>query len=187
MLQQELVAGDTLNFLTSTPGYSAADGWVLNFRLVPRTAGNAVLALSSTAEGESHRTQASAATTGSWAADNYSWSAWVARAGESFTLQRGEITVRPDPRTLAAGVDGRSLARKTVDDLLAARSEWARTQGRTRRYKIADREREFNTAAELDAELRFWTAQLQAEDTAARLASGLRPKNRILTRFVRPR
>lgn len=183
-----LVAGDTLNFLTATPGYPAADGWQLKFRLVPRTAGNSVIELGSVAEGDDHRTQATAATTASWAADTYTWSSWVELSGEKYSLRTAQhCVVLPDPRTLTAGTDGRSLPRRTLDDLLAARATWAATHGRTRSYKIGDRERTFATAAELDAEIRFWQGQLADEVAADRLAAGLPSHNRLLVRFSRPR
>lgn len=186
-MRDAIVAGDSLNFLTSTPGYSAADGWALRFRLVPVLGSSAVIDINSVAEGADHRTTVAAATSANWTAGNYSWASWVEKGAEQYTVQTGPVCINPNPRTVAAGTDLRSLPRKTLDDLLAARAVWASTQGRTRRYKIGDREREFNTAAELDAEIRFWQGQLAQEDAAARLAAGLRPRNRILTRFVRPR
>lgn len=186
-MQDQLVAGDSLNFLTSTPGYSAADGWVLKFRLVPRTVGNDVISITTAADGEDHRTAIAAATTASWAADNYSWSGWVELGTEQYTVQTGQIVIKPNPRTVAAGVDLRSVPRKTLDDLLAARATWATTQGRTRRYKIGDREREFASAAELNAEISFWQGQLNEELAAERLAAGRPSLNRLHVRFTRPR
>ncbi len=186
-MQDELIAGDSLNFLTTTPGYSAADGWVLTFRLIPRTAGNSVIDITAVAEGDDHRTSVAAAVTGTWAADSYSWAGWVDKAGEQYTVQTGQIVVKPNPRTVAAGADLRSLPRKTLDDLLAARSVWASTQGRTRRYKIGDREREFASAAELNAEISFWQGQLAEELAAERLAAGRPSLNRLHVRFTRPR
>jgi hypothetical protein len=186
-MNDAIVAGDSLNFLTSTPGYSAADGWTLKFRLVPVLPSSAVISITTVADGADHRTTLAAATTAGWTAGTYSWASWVEKGAEEYTVQTGQVVVKPNPRTVAAGTDLRSLPRKTLDDLMAARAQWASTQGRTRRYKIGDREREFNTAAELDAEIRFWQGQLANELAAERLAAGLRPRNKILTRFVRPR
>lgn len=186
-MQDQLVAGDTLNFLTNTPGYSAADGWVLKFRLAPRTGANSVIDITTTAEGGDHRTAVAAATTANWAPDNYSWASWVELGTEQYSVGSGQMVIKPNPRTIAAGADLRSVPRKTLDDLLAARATWAVSNGRTRRYKIGDREREFASAAELDAEIRFWQGQLNEELVAERLATGRPPLNRLHVRFTRPR
>jgi hypothetical protein len=109
-MQQELTAGDTLNFATSTPGYSAADGWVLSFRLVPRSASAAVITINTTAEGADHRAQVAPNVTAAYAAGQYTWHSWVVRSAETYTISSGQITIKPDPRAVTAGYDGRSLA-----------------------------------------------------------------------------
>lgn len=186
-MQDILTAGDSLNFPASTPGYPATEGWVLKYRLVPRTTGNPAIALTATADGDGHRVQVDASTTATWAAGTYGWAAWVEKAAEKYTVQTGQMVIKPDPRSAAAGADTRSLPRRTLDDLLAARATWASTHGRTRRYKIGDREREFASAVELDAEIRFWQGQLNEELMAERLASGRPALNRLHVRFTRPR
>ena len=186
MQQQELVAGDSLNFLTAGGAYPSSSGWVLTYRLVPRTAGASVITLTGTVEGDDHRFAIAAATTAAWVAGDYTWISRVEKAGEKYTLETGQLVVKPNPENLAVGYDGRSLARKTLDDLYAAKAAWDASSGRTRRYKIGEREMEFNSEADLLQKTFFWENKVAAEDTAARLAKGLKPRNRILTRFVRP-
>lgn len=180
-------AGDTFTHTASLAAYPASSAWVGKLRLVPRAAGGAAIELTATASGDDHTFTASAATTTNWPAGDYTLVQWVEKAGEVRTTETGQLTVAANPRTIAVGTDTRSIARRTLADLIAARSTWATTQGRTRRYKIGDREREFASAAELSQEIAFWQGQLAVEDNASRLAQGLRPKNRILTRFTRPR
>lgn len=188
MLPTTHTAGDTFTALVSLAAYPSSAGWSAKLRLVPRAAGGTPIELTATpAAGDGFAFQAAAGATASWTAGAYTSVLWVEKGADKFTVTQGQLQLAPDPRTIPAGTDTRSLPRKTLDDLLAARAVWASSQGRVRRYKIADTEREFNTAAELDAEIRFWQGQLASEDAAARLASGLRPRNRILTRFVRPR
>lgn len=184
MQQQELVAGDSLNFLTAGGAYPASSGWVLKYRLVPRTTGNAVQELTATAEGSDHRVAVAASSTSNWAADSYTWVSWVERAGEVYTLEHGQLTVKANPRTVGAGYDGRSQARKALEDLNAALAGWSPLK---RRYKIGEREMEFNSPAEILKLISFWEGRVAEEDAAERLSKGLKPKNRILTRFVRPR
>lgn len=183
MQLQELVAGDTLNFLSSTPGYSAADGWTLKYRLVPRTAGGAAITLTATAEGADHRVQVAASTTANWVADTYGWSAWVENTGgEKYTVQSGQIVIKPDPRQAAGGADTRSLARRALDDARTALAAWKPTK---RRYRIGDREMEFNTTADIVQAINYWELQVQREDQAARAASGLPSRRKAYVRLGR--
>lgn len=182
-----LVAGDSLNFLTSVPDYPATDAWVLTYRLVPRTASNTVVVFSAAAEGADYRVQVSRAVTAVWAADSYTWASYVQKGNERVTLESGQIVVTPDPASAVAGYDGRSQAQKAVDDLEAALASFNASNGKVRRYRIADREMEFNTAADILMRLRFWQDKLEQEKLCAHLDGGGKPRNRILVRFTRPR
>lgn len=188
-MQSQLIAGDTLNYSVTVRSYPSSEGWLLKLRLVPRSGvGAAILLTAPASVDDTYLVQAQTGITAAWAAGQYGWAAWVENnAGERYTVDSGQLEVLPDPATTAVGIDSRSLPRRTLEDLIAARAAWAATQGRTRSYKIADRERVFASAAELNQEISYWEAQVAAEDNALRLAKGLRPKNRILTRFVRPR
>jgi hypothetical protein len=180
-MQQELIAGDTLNFLTTVTGYSAADGWVLNWRLVPRTIANPAIVLTSTAEGSDYRTQSPAATTATWAADAYTWTSWVSKGAEVYTVDSGQITIKPNPRTVAAGYDGRSEARKALEQARAALTTYTASQGMTKSYKIADRERVFNSAAEIIKLITYLEAQVTEEERLAGRAE--KPSRRIYSRI----
>lgn len=187
MIPAKLHAGDTFTALESLAQYPASAGWVASLSLVARTHGNTAATITGTAEGAAHRLTAAAATTADWAPDAYTWALWVARGGEFHTVDKGQLTILPNLRTAGAGADGRSLARRTLDDLMVAKAGWDTSGGRTRRYKISDREMEFNTEAEIIQKIAFWEAQVAKEAAADRIAAGGRPRNRILTRFVRPR
>lgn len=181
-MQQELIAGDSLNFVSSTPGYPASAGWMLKFRLIPRAAGGTPIDLTAVAEGDDHRVAVAAATTAQWVAGAYSWTSWVEAAGETYTLEGGQIVVQPDPRQAAAGYDNRSLAVRTLEDLMAAKAGWDTTSGRQRRYRIGEREMEFASEAEILQKIKFWQFEVQRETNAARLAKGLSAGNRFYVR-----
>lgn len=163
----ELVAGDSLNFLVGGGAYPASAGWSLTYRLVPRTAGNQVREFAATAEGDDFRVALAGATTAAWTADDYTWTRWVDKSGERYTLAGGQLVVKPNPANLSAGYDGRSLARRTLDDLRAAFATWSASGGTTRRYKIGEREREFNSAADIIKLITYWEQQVHAEDVLA--------------------
>lgn len=167
-MQQELIAGDSLNFLTTLAAYPAPT-WVLKFRLVPRTAANPAIALTAVAEGVDHRVTSAATTTANWVADSYSWTSWVERGAEVYSVESGQIVVRANPRTVAAGYDGRSQAEKALADAKTAFSAWTPTQ---RRYRIGDREMEFTAKAEIVGVVSFWEIQVKRERRAKALAEG---------------
>lgn len=91
----ELVAGDSLNFNTTVPDFSAAEGWVLFHRLLPRT-GGAEIVLSSLADEAKHRTQKVAADTVAWVPGVYDWVSYVIKGAERYTVSSGELVIRPD-------------------------------------------------------------------------------------------
>ena len=179
-MQQHLIVGDSLNFPASTPDYPANDGWVLKYRLVPRAAGGgaAPIEIIATAEGADHRVAVTAAVTATWVAGDYGWSSWVGKGAEQYTVDQGQITLRPNPRTVAIGTDLRSQAEKALADAKAALATWSPTR---RRYRIGDREMEFNSTADIVKLITWWEQQVAAENVMAGRAE--RPARRIYSRI----
>ncbi|MGV8823974.1 hypothetical protein [Methylibium petroleiphilum] len=163
-MRQELIAGDSLKFPTVLPEFPASAGWVLKYRLAPATVGGTAINLEASAVGDAYEVAIAAATTADWSPDRYTWSAWVEKSGEVYTVDDGQIVIKPNPRTLAAGHDGRTLAHKALDDARAALAAWKPTQ---RRYKIGEREMEFNSSAEIIRLITYWEQQVKAEDVLA--------------------
>lgn len=182
MHQQTLIAGDSLNFVTATPDYPASAGWVLRYCLVPRTVGGTAITLTSIAEGDKHRVQVAATVTAIWVADNYTWTDWVELGLEKYTVEHGQIVIRPDPRTAAAGYDGRSVAEKALADVQAAFAAWTPT---VRKYRIGEREREFNSKADVVGAIHFWQQEVAKERRAAALAAGLPDQRKVYVRINR--
>lgn len=180
-------AGDTLTATVAWPSYPASAGWVGKLRLVPRDGAGTPVDITAAASGDSHVFTAAAAATATWPAGAYTAVQWAERASEVRTVDSIQLTVLPNPRSLVAGSDTRSVARATLDRLIAARSTWVLGQGGARRIKVGDREKEFFTAVELSLEIAYWEAQVAQEDSDARLAKGAPARNRIFTRFTRPR
>lgn len=96
----ELVAGDSLAFNTQIADYSAADGWVLRYRLVPRGGGVAI-GLDTVPSGVDHRVQINSTITALWVPGAYDWVSYVSRGAERFTIERGQCAVLADPLTAA--------------------------------------------------------------------------------------
>jgi len=180
-MQQTLVVGDTLVFDTSLPDYPASAGWVLTYRLIPRTSGTPI-EITSTANGDAHAVSVSATVTALWAAGEYSWAGYATKAGERDTVESGTITLLPDPG-VAAAYDGRSQARKAVDDLRAALATYTATQGMVQEYTIAGRSMTFRKSTEILELLNYWETTLQREEAAAGAAAGQPSKRRYYIRM----
>jgi hypothetical protein len=152
MEQTRLVAGDTLHYSRSVPGHLPADGWQLQYRLAPRAGGGSVIEIAAAASGDEFVVRVGPGTTAAWAPGVYGWGSWVQRVAgggavvERYTIAQGQLEVLPNPATLAAGADTRTSAQKALDDARVALHAWNPT---VRRYRIGEREREFNSVAEI--------------------------------------
>lgn len=183
-MQDRLVAGDSLNFTTSVPDYTPADGWTLVYRLVPRS-GSGAIQLTSAADPDDstlHRIQAAAATTAGWAAGTYSWASWVEQGAERHSLSTGVCTILADPATATANLDLRSDAQRALDDARAAFYAMA-AQPHVRRYRIAGREMEFRDTADLAALIDKLEREVAAEDRRERAAKGYADRRRYQVRI----
>lgn len=187
MQQQELIAGDSLNFTVAVVGYLPIDGWVLKYRLVPFAAGGDVLDIVAIGTGQTFQVLVPAGTTGGWAPGSYSWTSWVDKAGEIYTIANGQITIRPDPRQMTSGgYDSRSLAQVALANCEAAMATFNATGGKVKKYEIAGRMMEFQTIGDLMTLHSFWKLKVAAEGTAQSIASGMGNPRNLHVRFVRP-
>ena len=168
-MQDELIAGDSLNFPVVVAGYSAADGWVLRYRLVPRAAGAVVLLLTGTADGDGWQVSVTASASASFAPGAYGWASWVQYGSEAYSVGSGQLVIRPNPRAAAPGADMRSETAIALDDARAAYRAFSPAR---RRYKIGNREMEFNTAAEILTRINWLQHEFNREErTAGRLSA----------------
>jgi hypothetical protein len=166
-MQSTLIAGDSLSLLASGATYPASAGWLMKLRLVPRAQGAKAIQIDGQAEGDDHRLQAGSSVTNTWAAGQYSWARWAVKGDESHTIEQGQITILPDPRTSPVGTDTRSVAAKALDTAQQALADFRESKGLKRRYKIGDREMEFASTEEILREIRFWQRRVDDEEVAA--------------------
>lgn len=123
-MNEELIAGDTLDFTVSVPDYPASDGWTLKYRLTPRfaapTQAPVVLTATTNANGTDYDVQAGPSTTADWAAGSYTWARWVEKTGARQTLsESGALLVKADPSTTVQGFDPRGHAQTVLDAIEA--------------------------------------------------------------------
>jgi hypothetical protein len=179
MLQETLIAGDSLDFITSPTLYPASAGWTLTYVLTPQAAGGTSITFTATASGDDYLIEVSAATTAAWTAGAYSWASAVSKAGERFTVDDGSITIRPDPFT-ATSLDNRSHARKMLDAIEAAlESRATASQLDLLELTIYSRSSKRDPSVLMKAR-----SQYIAEVARENAALGIRPGNgRVFVRF----
>jgi hypothetical protein len=114
-MKPNLIAGDTLTFRVSLPSYPAST-WTLAYRLVP-SSGSAIT-FTAAADGDDHLVTVAAATTAAWASGEYAWAGYVTAGLERFTVSSGRTTIKPNPASMAVA-DTRTHARKVLDALKA--------------------------------------------------------------------
>jgi hypothetical protein len=104
----------------------------------------------------------------------------VTKAGSTYEFERGEVEVLQNPRTAAAGFDGRSHARKVLDAIEAVMEDRATVD--QKRVQINGRELERFPITDLIKLRQTYQFEVAREENAARLAAGLAPRNRIYIR-----
>lgn len=141
-------------------GYAASDGWALKARFTPRAAG-AAIDVNAAAAGDDFLFDVAAAATAGWVAGLYTQAWWVEH-GDGRVEPVGDVqaTILPNLRNLPAGTDTRTQAEKALDDARAAFAAWTPS---SRRYRIGDREREFNSAAEIRQVISHWEGEVARE------------------------
>jgi hypothetical protein len=182
----ELIAGDTLDFLDSVPEYPPADGWTLKYRLVPRftTPTQTPIDITATTSGTDYRVQAAAGITTSWVAGFYTWSRWVEKAGPiRQSLGDGQLEVKANPATAAQGYDGRSHARKVLDAINAVLE--GRATKDQQEYAIGSRSLKRTPIADLLVLRDRYVAAVASEEAAAKIAAGLPNPRNVGIRFNR--
>lgn len=186
MILDQIIAGDTLDFVDQVPEYPATEGWTLKYLLAARftTPTQASVTLTGTTyETVDYRVQAAPATTAAWVPGIYTWARWVEKTGARQALGEGEIEVKADPAMLAQGYDSRTQAEIALADCKAALANFNQTGGRIKAYSIAGRSMEFDTSAEIIALVNYWQIQVTRENAAKAVRDGLPDPRRIYLRM----
>lgn len=181
---ERLILGDTLNYSTTVTGYSAADGWVLKYALVPRAGATASITLTSAADGAAHRVQETAVTTAAWTPGVYSWHSSVEKASEKYSVASGSIELVANPRAATTGpLDLRTEAQIALDNVRAVIR--GKASADVLRYQVQGRSLERYPMSELVALESKLAAEVEREQEALRLNAGLASKRKIYMRMGR--
>ncbi|RCS59725.1 hypothetical protein [Parvibium lacunae] len=185
-LPATLVAGDSLSWTDdvyvddNNKSYTSAT-YTLTYYFRGPGAGINVAAV---ANGSGWKTTLTAPNSAPMAAGQWFYVAVLSnQAGERVTISSGQIEVTPDLTRIDTPYDGRSLAEKALADAEAALASFKSTQGKIKRYTIADRTMEFASVPELLQLINYWKVRVNSERTAKQIANGLGDPRRLLVRF----
>jgi len=183
---EELIAGDTLDFIDSVPEYPPADGWTLKYQLIPRftTPTQAPITITASTSGTDYRVQAAAGITTGWKPGAYSWARWVEKAGPiRQSLGAGQIIIKTDPALAVQGYDGRSDARRRLDEVETAIDALA--SGAVKAYTIGTRSMTKQDLPDMIVWRDRLAAEVASENAAAAMASGAPNPRNVGIRFNR--
>lgn len=173
----KVTAGDTWKWKRSLDHYSAADGWVLTYKLI-NASGD--IDITASADGSDHLVSESAATTAAYAAGKYRWQGYVTKGAERYAIGRGEIEVLPDLATETT-YDDRTHARKVLDAIEAV------IEGRASQdqmsYSINNRQLSRMPIEDLLKFRGVYRAEVQAEMNKEKIALGRPVKTKLVVRL----
>ncbi|MBS0218092.1 MAG: hypothetical protein JSR63_07880 [Proteobacteria bacterium] len=106
-------AGDTLKWLRSLADFSAADGWILTYVLVP--AAGSPQTFTAITVGADFQVNVPSTTTKDWPPGRYSAQEYVTNGTERYTIGVTQLQVLADLADSSAGLDTRTHAQKVLD------------------------------------------------------------------------
>lgn len=167
----QIVAGDTLSHTVSLADYPASDGWVLSYRLTPRT--GSAITFNASASGDDHVIDVAASVTATWAAGNYTVGAFATLALVRHTVasECGQVVIQPNLATVAVGVELRTAAQVALDNVKATIQ--GRASSAVLEYEINGRQLRYLSHAELIALQSTLASEVKREQRAADIAAGI--------------
>lgn len=173
-----VVAGDSWTWKITLADYPAGT-FTLKYRLI-NAAGK--IDITAAASGTDHLVTVASTTSAGYTAGDYTFTAWVEKTGERWTVGSGTITVKPNIAALTT-LDARTAAAKILDQLMAAYTTYTTSNGHVAEYEIAGRRMKYRSAAEILEQISVWEARVAAEKRAERIAAGLGGGNKLYVRF----
>ena len=111
-----LYVGDTINWLIAVPDYPATAGWTLKYKAVSAAG---YFAITSAASGADHLVSVAMATTDDYLPGDYVLVKYVESGTERITLAELALEVKPFLSGKSAAFDNRSHAKKMLDAIEA--------------------------------------------------------------------
>ena len=125
--------------------------------------------------------EVASATTASYTAGTYSWSAYITRSSDSQRIQidSGDFVIKTNLATSSA--DPRTHSEKMVDYLESTLESLA--QKLTTSYSVSDRSNTLTSMEDVRNQLDYYKGKVKSELNKARVKSGQRTDSNLLLRF----
>lgn len=179
----EIRAGDTTTWTKTVETYPPADGWTLKYYLTDQTHANTLTAVTS---GTDYLITILSTDSEAWVPGVYTWAAFVEKGGpvERHTVDTGTVRILPNLAT-AVAYDTRTDARIIYDDLIAAYKASIASNGVMESFSVAGKTVSFKSSKDILDQVKFWAAQVQAEEAAEIVENGGTDPRRVGVRFNR--
>jgi hypothetical protein len=176
---EEFTRGDTVKWKINLPDYAPQDGWTLKYSFVT-SSGQVDVTGTDNGDGY-HLVTIDSTTSQSFSAGDWSWQAYVEKAGERYTVRRGTLVVKEDFASQTSGYDARTHVKKVLDALEATILGKATSDQLS--YTIAGRSLSRMSPSELIHWRDIYRAEYEREKRAERIRRGLGHKGVVRVRF----
>ena len=155
--------------------------YALTYKARQQGSGSVSFAITASESGDDYLVEIASATTASYNAGTYTWSAYITRSSESQRIQidSGEFEVKTN--LVASTADPRTHAEKMVDNLESTLESLA--QKLTTSYSVSDRSNTLTSMADVREQLDYYKGKVKSEINKARVKSGQRTDSNLLLRF----
>jgi len=163
-------AGDSVSWTVSLPAFPASAGWAVSYRLL--TPSGLAVDITTTADGDDHVANLTATQTAAWSAGTATLVCLATKSAERKTVDSKTVTILPDLAVIGT-FDGRTLNKKTLDDLETALAAYAAAgQGHVAEYTVAGRVMKFRTVEEIESLIARYKRAVAKERAALALLNG---------------
>ena len=155
--------------------------YALSYSARLQGAGSTAISITASESGDDYLVEVASATTASYTAGTYSWSAFITRSADSQRIQidSGDHVIKTILATSTAST--RTHAEKMVDHLESTLESLA--QKLTTSYSVSDRSNTLTSMEDVRNQLDYYKGKVKSELNKARVKSGLRTDSNLLLRF----
>lgn len=183
-IPSQVVSGDSASW--SDKQFEDAQGRVFGsgeFELTYAIRGPSTLDILAVSNAAGWSTALTAAQSSELSEGDYSVFAVLKSGSERVTFGPVKLKVKPDPLKAAIGFDGRTVARRALEEAENALTKFKSSGGRIKKYKIGTREMEFVSTTEILELISYWRGRVTNEEAAEAAAKGLGNPRNLFVRF----
>lgn len=184
-IPKTITAGDSVSWLDTPWLDTTKSSWVTSalWDLVYELRGQTQLTPLTTAQGDGWASSITSAASASLQPGTYVWAAYLKNAaGDRRNIGGGTLTVIVNLAAVTAPIDGRSQARRALDDCEAALAKFT-SGGKIKSYAIGGRQTEFHSLSDLMAVRDFWQRRVNKEEEWQAIRDGRSNPRKLLVRF----